>query len=161
MEATDLYGLVPEDRIEHLRFTLARHGLDEPHVEVHPAAPGRYQLHDETLHRDAAAARRGAVLGMLVGGLLGWAVAMAVPSLTATSAILAATAAAAGFGALVGAMSGLQVVEAYDDDPVAFRVVDGDDRLAMVEVHDEHLHNRAHRILERHGAVFLQGPTPV
>lgn len=159
MEASDLYGLVPEDRLEHLRFTLARHGLDAPRVDAHPAPPGRYQLHDETLHTDAAAARRGAVVGLLVGGVLGWAVAMV--ALTATAAILAATAAAAGFGALVGAMGGLQMVEAHDDDPVTYREVDPGDHLALVEVHDEHLHNRAHRILERHGAVFLQGPTPV
>ena len=129
-------------------------------MEVRPVAPGRYQLHDETLHHDASAARRGAVVGLVVGALVGWALALVVTASAATVTIIGAAATAAGFGALVGAMVGLQRVETLDDDPVTWREVAGDEGLALVEVHDEHLHNRAHRILERHGAVFLQGPTP-
>lgn len=160
METSDLYGLVAEDRIDHLRFTLERRGLTPPRVDVHPASPGRYLLHDETLHHDAASARRGALLGMLAGAVVGLVLAAVLPSVTGTSATVGTTAAFGGFGALIGAMVGLQRVEVMDGDPVAYRDVGPGDRVAMVEVHDEHWHNRAHRILERHGAVFLQGPAP-
>lgn len=161
MEAADLYGLVSEDRLEHLQRMLAVQGLTDSAVEVRPAAPGRYQLHDETLHEDAASARTGALLGMLLGALVGWGVAVLVPQVDDLATTLGTVAALAGLAALVGAMVGLQRAERFDADPVAYREVTGDEGLVMVAVHDEHWHNRAHRILERHGAVFLQGPTPV
>lgn len=161
MEATDVYGLLPEDRLGRVQETLARRGLGPPAVEVRPAAPGRYQLHDEMLHEDAAMARRGAAAGLVVGALLGLAVALALPQLTATSTMVGAVAAFAGLGGLVGGVVGLQRAERGGGDPVAYREVDGDDHLMLVQVHDEHWHNTVHRILERHGAVFLQAPTPV
>ncbi len=161
VEATDVYGLLPEDRLESVQETLARRGLGPPLVEAQPAAPGRYQLHDEMLHEDASAARRGAAAGLVVGAVLGLAVALALPQLTATSTIVGVIAAFAGLGGLVGGVVGLQRVESGGSDPVAYRDVAGDEHLVLVQVHDEHWHNKAHRIMERHGAVFVQGPTPV
>lgn len=159
MEATDVYGLLPEDRLERVQGRLARRGLGPPLVEARPAAPGRYQLHDEQLHHDAAAARRGAAAGLVIGALLGLAVALALPQIITTSTMVGVTAAFAGLGGLVGAMVGLQRVE-VDGDAVAYREVGGEDRLVLLQVHDEHWHNAAHRILERQGAEFLQEPTP-
>lgn len=161
MEATDVYGLVSHDRLDRVQRALARRGLTPPQVEVHPAPPGRYRLHDETLHRDAASARRGAATGAVVGALLGLAVALGLPQVTDWAVTLGATAAIAGLGSLVGGMVGLQRADPMDGDPEAFREIGGDEGVLLVAVHDEHLHNRAHRILERHGAVFLDQPEPV
>lgn len=161
MEATDVYGLLPEDRLGRVQDRLARRGLGPPLVEAQPAPPGRYQLHDEMLHEDATAARHGAVAGLVIGALLGLAVAFALPQLTATSTIIGTVAAFAGLGGLVGGVVGLQRAEPGGSDPVAYRDVAGDDHLVLVQVHDEHWHNTAHRILERQGAVFVQEPTPV
>lgn len=161
MEATDVYGLVEDSRVEELQRLLAQQGLTGTKVEVHPAEPGRYQLHDETLHRDAASARRGAAAGIVFGALLGLVVALVLPQLSSTATVLGTIGALAGLGGLVGAMAGLQRVEAMDSDPVTYREVGSQDHIALVEVHDEHWHNRAHRILERHGAVFVETPTPV
>ncbi len=161
MEATDVYGLVGGDRVDRVQRALARRGLTPPKVEVHPATPGQYQLHDETLHHDAASARRGAALGLLLGALLGVATALALPQVTEAGPIVGLVAALAGLGGLVGGMVGLQRADPERGDPVEFREVGDDEHVVVVEVHDEHLHNRAHRILERHGAVFLQEPTPV
>ena len=155
MEARDVYGLVRTDRVPGLQRVLAERGLRGASVQVHPAPPGRYQLHDETLHVDAAAARRWALLGMLVGGVVG----LVMAGLTSLPAA-ATTASFAGFGALVGAMVGLQWVEQMDGDPVSWRDVTADDDVVLVEVHHEHWRNRAHRILERHGAQFVEGPGP-
>lgn len=161
MEATDVYGLVGQDRLDRVERALARRGLTSPRVETHHAAPGRYRLHDETLHRDAASARRGAGLGAACGAVLGLAVALAMPQVTDMASTLGAVAALTGLGALVGGMVGLQRADPIVGDPLTYRDVGGTDHVVVVEVHDEHWHNRAHRILERHGAVFLDGPDPV
>ncbi len=155
MEAQDVYGLVDTDRVPHLQRTLAERGLRGTTVQVAPPAPGRYRLHDETLHLDASAARRGALLGGLVGAAIGLPVAGLV-AMTLTGTVLSG----AGFGALIGAMVGLQRVESMDGDRVAYREVAQGEDVALVTVHHEHWHNRAHRILERHGAVFVEGPGP-
>lgn len=155
MEAQDVYGLVRTDRVPHLQRMLAERGLRGTTVQVSPPAPGRYRLHDETLHLDASAARRGALLGTLLGAAVG----LALAGMVATTLIGAAIS-GAGFGALVGAMVGLQRVESMDGDPVAYREVTQGEDVALVAVHHEHWHNRAHRILERHGAVFVEGPEP-
>lgn len=161
MEATDVYGLVRDDRLARVQRALARRGLNPPRVEVHPAPPGRYRLHDETLHRDAASARRGAATGAVVGAILGLIVALALPQVSDSAVTLWATPAIAGLGSLVGGMVGLLRADPMDGDPEAYREIGGDEEVVLVAVHDEHLHNRAHRILERHGAVFLDEPEPV
>lgn len=161
MEATDVYGLVGADRIDDVQRALARHGLTPPSVQVRPASPGRYELHDETLHHDAASARRGAALGLVIGAVIGVVIALLLPQVADTGPTLGVTAALAGLAGLVGGMVGLQRADPMAGDPVTFREVQGDEHVVLVEVHDEHWRNRAHRILERHGAVFLQEPTPV
>lgn len=161
MEAADVYGLVGADRIDRVQRALSRHGLAPPRVQVRSATPGRYRLHDETLHHDAAVARRGAALGLVLGGVLGVLVALVLPQATEAGPIMGVAAALAGLGGLVGGMVGLQRADPLEGDPVEYREVEGDEHVVVVEVHDEHWHNRTHRILERHGAVFLQEPTPV
>jgi hypothetical protein len=161
MESTDVYGLVAQDRVDHVRRMLAQQGVAEDRIEVVPAPPGRYQLHDETLHHDAASARRGAALGLLVGIVVGTALALLLPQVDTTATAVGTALAFAGFGGLVGGMVGLQRVEHDDADPVGYREVTAADGVVLVKVHDQHWHNRVHRILERHGAVFLQAPEPV
>lgn len=161
MEATDVHGLVPSARLEHLRHDLAGIGLRDEHLEIRPAAPGRYLCHDEVLHTDAAAARRGALIGAVVGAVVGLVVVLVLPAVQGTGPTLGAVAAMAGFGALIGAMAGLQRVEREDNDPDEYCVVTLDEDVVLVSVHHEHWHNRAHHVLERHGAVFLQEPTPL
>lgn len=160
MEATDVYGLVGDDRLDRLERALARRGLTPPRVEMRPAAPGRYRLHDETLHRDAASARRGAAAGAVCGAVLGLAAALALPQVTGLASTMGAVAALTGLGGLVGGVVGLQRADPIDGDPLAYRDVSGHEHVVVVAVHDEHWHNRAHRILERHGAVFLDDPDP-
>lgn len=161
MEARDVYGLLPEDRVDHVQRALARHGLAPPRVEVRPAAPGRYRLHDETLHDDVASARRGAAVGTVLGAVVGLVLALALPQVTDMATTSGVVGALAGLGALVGGMVGLQRVDRLDADPIAYRQVGDDDHVVLVEVHDEHWHNRVHRILERQGAIFLHESTPV
>lgn len=161
MEATDLYALVPQDRLAHLREALATQGVYGAEVVVHPPDPGRYLLHDEVLHQDASASRRGLAAGAVIGALVGLVVGLLLPQIDGAGPVFAATVALAGFGGLIGAMTGLQRVEHMDNDPLAYREVVATDPMVMVEVHHEHWHNRAHRIMERHGAVFLHEPRPI
>lgn len=160
MEATDVYGLVRADRIDHLRHVLARQGVHDDAIRIHPVRPGRYQLHDEMLHTDAGSARRGLLAGLALGAAVGLLASLLLAGVDDGGRVVAITASAAGFGALVGAMWGLQRVEKSGADPVSYHDVGPDDGVVLVEVHHEHWHNRVHRILERHGAVFLQEPTP-
>lgn len=161
MEATDLYALVPRERLDHLRGALATQGVYGDEVVVHAPEPGRYLLHDEVLHQDASAARRGLVAGAAIGAVVGLVVGLLLPQVDGAGLVFAAMVALAGFGGLIGAMTGLQRVEHMDNDPLAYREVLATDPMVMVEVHHEHWHNRAHRIMERHGAVFLQEPHPI
>lgn len=161
MEALDVYGLVDEGVVEHLRQSLAIHNIHDEHVEVSSPEPGRYRLHDEVLHRDSASARRGLVVGGLVGIPVGLVVAVIVPQVSGALEVLATTMGFVGFGGLVGGMAGLQRAETNDDDPVRHvEVTPGDGRM-LVQVHHEHWHNRAHQTMERHGVVFLDDPAPV
>ena len=160
MDVTVVSGLVPQDRLEHLRRALTIAGVGEEHLEVRPAPPGRYELHDETLHQDAAGARHGLVIGTVVGALLGLAVGLLVPQVTGALAIATASSAVAGFGALVGAMAGLQGADSNDGDPMRHREVTADAPFALVTVHDEHWHYRVHRIMEHHDAVFVEEARP-
>lgn len=161
MDVTVVYGLVPQDQVEHLRRALAVAGVSDDDLEVRPAAPGRYELHDESLHQDAAGARHGLLAGTLIGALLGLAIGLLVPQITGMLAIVTTASAMAGFGAIVGAMTGLQRADSNDADPVSYREVTADAPFALVAVHDEHWHYRAHRIMEQHGAVFVEEARPV
>ena len=161
METADVHGLVPQDRSDHLRHALVLAGIDDAGIETRPASPGSYQLHDETLHRDAAGARRGLVVGAVVGALVGLALGLLLPAIEGAGAVAVTIATVAGFGGLVGAMAGLQGADSLDADPVTYCAVTDDDAYELVRVHHEHWHHRAHRIMEQHDAVFLQCPVPV
>ena len=161
MEATDVHGLVPSALVEHLRHDLAGQGLRDEHLAIRPAPPGRYLRHDEALHTDVASTRRIAAIGTVVGVVVGLVVALVLPAVEGVGPSVGVVAAMAGFGALIGAMIGLQRVEQDDNDPDRYCVVEPGADLVLVSVHHEHWHNRAHHILERHDAVFLQEPTPL
>lgn len=161
MDVTEVYGLVPEEQSEHLQQALAIQGVDPEDIEVRSAPPGRYELHDETLHQDAVGARAGAGVGSGVGALLGLVVGLLVPAITGTLAVATTIFAVAGFGALVGGMTGLQRADSNDGDPVSYREVTEEDPFVLVAVHDEHWHYRAHKLMEHHGAVFVEEPHPV
>lgn len=161
METVDVYGLVPEDRADHLQQALTLAGIDDGEVEARPAPPGWYQLHDETLHQDAVGARRGLVVGAVVGAIVGLALALVLPAIAGAGATATTIAAVAGFGGLVGAMAGLLRADSLDSDPVAYCEVGSEDPVTLVGVHDEHWRHRAHRLMEHHDAVFLQEPDPV
>lgn len=161
MDVTEVYGLVPEEQSEHLQQALAIQGVDPEDIEVRSAPPGRYELHDESLHQDAAGARSGAVVGGVAGALLGLVVGLLVPAITGTLAVVITIVTLAGFGALVGGMTGLQRADSNDADPITYREVTDEDPFVLVAVHDEHWHYRAHKIMEQHGAVFVEQPHPV
>lgn len=161
MEATDVHGLVPSARVEHLRHDLAGQGLRDEHLEIRPAPPGRYLCHDEALHTDVTSTRWIAAIGTVVGAVVGLVVALVLPAVEGVGPSVGVVAAMAGFGALIGAMIGLQRVEQDDNDPDRYCVVEPGADLVLVSVRHEHWHNRAHHLLERHDAVFLQEPTPL
>lgn len=160
MEVTEVDALVPRDQVEHLREALLVAGVDEANMEVRPAAPGRYELHDETLHDDATGARHGLLVGAGVGAVLGLVVALLVPAISGALAITVTTVTVSGFGGLVGAMTGLQRADTNDADPITYHEVTDADAFSLVLVHDEHWHYRAHRVLEQHGAIFVESPHP-
>lgn len=158
-----VHGLLPEgDELDATVADLQGHGIYASEIEVaHPVA-GRYELADETLHHDVLGARNGALLGGFAGLALGVAVGFVVPEIAdgGADALLTAAAAIAGLGALVGAMVGLQGRERNDDDPVRWREVAETDPLCCVTVRCEHRTTVAHRVLERHGAEFLESAEP-
>lgn len=158
-----VHGLMPEgDELDAALAELHGHGVYPNEIEIiHPPA-GRYELADETLHRDAVGARDGALLGGIAGLVLGVAIGFVVPGLAdgGPDVLLTAAAAIAGLGALVGAMVGLQQRERDDDDPVRWREVSETDPLCCVTVRCEHRTKVAHRVLERHGAEFLETVEP-
>lgn len=160
MESTDVYGLLSEDAVDELHRALLVGDIPEEHIVVHPAAPGRYQLHDERLRKDVSGAARGMLAGGVIGFAVGVIVALLVPAVDTAGEILVTAAAFAGLAGLVGAMAGLQRAEPEDDDPIRFREVRSDEKVAVVEVHDEHWALRAHRIMHRYGVDFLQEPHP-
>lgn len=160
MQADDVVGVVPQDTVDLLVRDLEQHGVFPTEIEIRPASPGRYRLHDEVLHRDALAAGRGLALGALVGAALGGLLLVAFGGWGDAGPAVATLFATAGFGGLIGGVSGLARNDPADDDPDRYREVKSDDALQLVEVHCLHWRNRAHRILERHGAVILDGAEP-
>ncbi len=155
-----VYGLVTDDEAEAAVEDLTSHGIHAEEIEVQPAAPGRYLMQDEYLHEDAAGARRGAYWGFALGAIVGLIAAL----MTATirdAGIGMWLITAAGFGglaALIGGMTGLQVHDHPDDDPL--RWFEAGQGQRMVAVHCNHYGYRAHRILERHQAVFVETAHP-
>lgn len=158
-----LHALLPEDEEGAAIRDLELHGLYATEIAVQRPAPGRYELADETLHRDVLGTRRGALVGAVVGFALGIVVGLAFPGVgdEGFDRLLMSAVAVAGFGALVGAMIGLQGGDVPDDDPVRWRELSSDDPVCCLTVRCEHRRNVAHRILERHGADFLESDRPV
>lgn len=155
-----VHGLLHDGpEIEATVADLRRRGLYPDEVEVLHPRPGTYRLADESLHDDAVGARSGALWGAAAGLILGVAVTAAVAAVSDAGAVAGAfsTAAFAGFGALVGGLVGLVRWDTGDDDPE--RVVELGNGDAVVAVHCRHWRNRAHRILERHGARIIDDPS--
>lgn len=160
----ELYVLMPRDEALAAVAELERQGIHRSEIVVREPAPGRYALHDERLHEESGGARRGAEMGAIIGAVVGLLAALAVPVLRDAGLLgwVVTAFGGAGFGALIGAMTGLQMHEHADDDPLAFTEVPAGTDLQLVEVHCLHWRNRAHRILEQHDEVaFLEQPQPV
>lgn len=158
-----VHGLLPEgDELDATVADLEGHGIYPSEIEVVEPEPGRYELADETLHRDVLGTRRGAAIGAVLGLVVGLAIGFAVPGIADGGAevLLTAAVAVAGFGALIGAMVGLQRRERNDDDPVRWRQVADDDPLCCLTVRCVHRTTIAHRVMERHGAEFLESDQP-
>ena len=158
-----VWAVLPDDdEARQATRDLTEHGVWASAVHLTHPAPGRYPVAEEGLHTEAHAAARGAVIGTLIGAVAGVLMTWSLSDLVAlgvTGFVIGAFA-WAGFGALAGGMWGLQAHEANDDADQRFLEVAPDVPVPLVEVHDEHVTYRAHRILERHGAVFLDTPEP-
>lgn len=157
-----VYGLVPRDETEDTILDLEAHGVYRNEIEVSDPKPGRYLMADEYLHDDARSALRGAALGALAGGVVGLIAATAATAVTAFGLIgwIVMGFGGAGFGALIGAMSGLQSNDHPDDDPLRWHEVDDPMGWSLVVVNCKHWRNRAHDILQRHGATILEDAVP-
>lgn len=157
-----VHGLLPAAEEDPTLSDLQRHGIDATEIEVAHPEPGRYQLADESLHRDLRGARRGAATGVLAGTVLGIATGLAIPGVASAGADAVAMTAVAfgGFGALLGGMVGLQRNDRNDDDPVRWVDVDDTADTCCVTVHCELHRDAAHRVLEQHGAAFLESDRP-
>jgi hypothetical protein len=161
MESTDLYALVDRDRTDHLVELLELKGVHDRDIEIQPAPPGRYQLHDERFYEEGVSARRGGILGVLGGLAVGLIIAGVFPAIDGLRDVIVTMAVFAGFGGVVGGLAGVQRAEPLDGDPVRYTEVTSDDDLALVAVHDEHLNRPAHKVLHDYGVAFIQEPTPV
>jgi hypothetical protein len=161
MESTDLYVLVDQDRTDHLVTLLERKGVHGRDIEVLPALPGRYQLHDERLYEEGVSARRGGILGVLGGLAVGLIIAGVFPAVDGLRDVIVTMAVFAGFGGVVGGLAGVQRAEPLDADPVSYTDVSTDDGLVLIAIHDEHLNRPAHKVLHDYGVAFIQEPTPV
>jgi hypothetical protein len=131
------------------------------HRDVRAPTPGRYLLEDETFHEEVGAGRCGLVVGFLVAVVVGVDVVTAVPMIREFSPLvrLLLVAGIALQGTLPAILWRMGRVTRLDDDPVAFRELDADDRLVIVEaLHEE---PRVRHALERHGAVFLAADEPL
>jgi hypothetical protein len=131
------------------------------HGDVRAPTPGRYLLEDETLHEELGAGRRGLVVGFAVAAIVGIVVVTAVPTVRDLSPLvrLVLVLGIALQGTLPAILWRMGRVTRLDDDPVAFRDLDADDRLVIVEaLHEE---PRVRHALERHGAVFLAADEPL
>lgn len=158
-----VYGLVRDSEADDTLMDLEAHGVLRTEIEVSDPAPGRYALADEYLHEDARGALRGAVLGASVGFLFGLLAGVAAVSVTSFGLIgwVVMGFGGAGFGALIGGMAGLQANEHPDDDPLRWQDLDDPTGWKLIVVNCKHWRNRAHNILERHGASILDEPAPV
>jgi hypothetical protein len=131
------------------------------HAEVRTPTPGRYLLEDETLHEEVGAGRRGLVVGFLVAAVVGVVVVTAIPAVRELSPLvrLLLVVGIGLQGTLPAILWRMGRVTRLDDDPVAFRELDADDHLVVVEaIHEE---PRVRHALERHGAVFLAADEPL
>lgn len=159
--ANDLFVAVPADELDDAVAALHRQGIVASEIEVRDLPPGRYPLHDERLHEDAASARRGALVGGGAGAVAGLAAAALIVGAGAYVAWLVLAFGGAALGALIGGMTGLQRAEHLDDDPQGWLEVGPDDDLRLLGVHCLHFRNRAHHILERYpGVRFLDAARP-
>jgi hypothetical protein len=153
---TELRALVPDAEIDACRRELHRR-LHADELELRPAPPGRYAVHDDRLYDDATAARRGGAMAAAVGGIVGGAIAMLVVGVDAAPWPLF-VAGGALFASGVGAIVGLQRHEVLDDDPAT--TLEVGDGWWLVEVRSGHHTMTAHRIVARHRGVLLESTVP-
>ncbi len=141
---------------------LREHGVPAEQIEVMVPAAGQYPLADEHLHEDLVGARHGALNGLLLGLVAGLLVALAAPAIEtmSTQALLVAIA-FGGFGATIGAVAGMMLHELADDDQMQTRSVIAPTAARLIAVRSDDRVGRAHRILERHGALFLDDTSPL
>jgi hypothetical protein len=151
---THLEALVSAGRADDCRAALLAH-LDSDEVRTTPAPPGRYTVRDDRLFDDATAARHGAVRAAALGVVAGGFVAIITAG---TGGVPWPLFVAGGgvFAGLVGAVVGLQRHEVLDDDPVSSVQVGPDEGWWLAIVDSHHRATSAHRILVRHGAVFVE-----
>ena len=156
------YVRVVDGAVEETVLDLRRHGVHDDEIRAEPAPAGRWMLRDEELHEDAVGARHGAELGLVVGTLVGLVAALAVGAIRDAGVLawFVTSVGIGGFGAIIGGMTGLQLRDPQDDDPVRFKELADDSGLWALSVDSPRWSFRAHRILERHGAEFVEYETP-
>ncbi len=158
-----VWAVLPDDdEARSATRDLTEHGIVASAVHLSHPAPGRYPVAEEGLHGEAHAAARGALIGALVGAVAGLLMTWSLSDLVAlgVTGFAVGAFAWAGFGALAGGMWGMQQHAEDGDADQRWLELSSDAPMPLVEVHDEHVTYRAHRILERHGAVFLDTPEP-
>ncbi len=159
----EVFGLLEDaEETEATVRDLREHGVPQEQIEVLVPAAGHYVLADEHLHQDLAGGRHGALAGALAGVVVGLLVALVAPAFEAlsTPALLLALG-FAGFGGVIGAVVGMMLHDAGDDDELRTRAVLAPAAARLVAVRSDDRVGRAHRILERHGALFLDDTEPL
>ncbi len=158
----EVFGLLEDERdAQETVRDLTEHGVPPDKIEVIVPEAGAYVLADEHLHEDIVGAEHGALLGGMVGLLAGFLAALVMPGFdgVGTPALLLALG-FGGFGATIGAVSGMMLRDAGDDDEVRTRSVLAPSAARVVAVRSDVRVGRAHKILEKHGALFLDDVAP-
>lgn len=157
----EVFGLLEDEQeVDATVRDLKEHGIADEEIQVITPAAGRYWLADERLHEEVVGLEHGAIKGAMAGAVAGLIAAFATMDGFGIPAMLMVILFFAGMGALVGGMAGMQAREHHDDDIQATRDVLAPAAARVVAVRSDHRSQRAHRILERHGALFLEEPHP-
>ncbi len=160
-KAYEVFGLLEDDaEVEATVHDLREHGIRPEEIEVRTPAAGRYELADERLHDDIVGLEHGAIVGGLVGAMVGLLAGFGPMESLGVAAMLLIIGFFTGMGALVGGMAGMQDREPHDDDPIRTRDVIAPDGARLIAVRADRRTGRAHRILERHGALFVDELAP-